>query len=73
MENYFEKYRKISRETGDLKAETDEGQKEPDIGMFLESYFNMPSDYSSSKTLADSYFVYYGEDLCDIHHHGYEP
>ena len=47
----------IVRETGDLEAETGEDQKKPDIGRVVESYFNLPNEYSSSIILTDSDFI----------------
>ena len=35
-ENFFIKNLRISRETGDLEAETDEDPKKPDIGRVVE-------------------------------------
>ena len=48
---------KIARETGDLEAETGEKPKKPDIGRVVESYFNLPNEYSSSIILTDSDFI----------------
>ena len=48
---------RITRETEDLKAETGEEPKKPDIGRVVESYFNLPNDYSSSIILPDSDFI----------------
>ena len=56
-ENFFNKKLRIARETGDLKAETGEETKKPDIGRVVESYFNLPSEYSSSIILTDSDFI----------------
>ena len=47
----------IARETGDLEAETGEDPKKPDIGRVVESYFNLPNEYSNSITLTDSDFI----------------
>ena len=47
----------ISRETGDLVAETGENPKKPDIGRVVESYLNLPNDYSSSIILTDRDFI----------------
>ena len=44
---------RIARETGDLEAETGEDPKKPDIGRVVESYFNLPTEYSSSIILTD--------------------
>ena len=48
---------RIARETWDLEAETGEDPKKPDIGRVVESYFNLPIDYSSSIILTDSDFI----------------
>ena len=48
---------KIARETGDLEAETGEDPKKPVIGRVVESYFNLPNEYSSSIILTDSNFI----------------
>ena len=48
---------RIARETGDLEAETDEDPKKPDIGRIVESFFNLPNEYSSSIILTDSDFI----------------
>ena len=48
---------RIARETCDLKAETGEDSKKPDIGRVVESYFNLPNEYSSSIKLRDSDFI----------------
>ena len=48
---------RIARETGDLEAETGEDPKKPDIGRVVESYFNLPNEYSSSIILTDSDFI----------------
>ena len=45
---------RIARETGDLEAETDEDPKKSDIGRVVESYFNLPNEYSSIITLTGS-------------------
>ena len=47
---------KIARGTGDLEAETDEGPKKPDIEREVESYFNLPNEYSSSIIQKDGDF-----------------
>ena len=47
----------VAIETGDLNAETEEGSKEPDIGKVVDSYFNLPNEYSSSIILTDSEFI----------------
>ena len=48
---------RIARETGDLEAETGEDPKKQDIGRVVESYFNLPNEYSSSIILTDSDFI----------------
>ena len=55
-ENFLIKNFRKARETGDLEAETGEKPKKPDIGRVVESYFNLPNEYSSS-ILADSDFI----------------
>ena len=45
---------RIAREAGDLEAESGEEPKKPDIGRVVESYFNLPNEYSSSIILTDS-------------------
>ena len=57
IENLLIKKLKIARETGDLEAESGEGPKKPDIGRVVESFFNLPNDYSSSIILTDSDFI----------------
>ena len=56
-ENLIIKKLRIARETGDLEAETGEEPKKPDIGRVVESYFNLPNEYSSSIILTDSDFI----------------
>ena len=56
-ENLLIKKLRIARETGDLEAETGEDAKKPDIGRVVESYFNLPNEYSSSIILTDSDFI----------------
>ena len=56
-ENLLIKKLKIARETGDLEAETGKEPKKPDIGKVVESYFNLPNEYSSSIILTDSDFI----------------
>ena len=56
-ENLLLKKLRIARETGDLEAETGEDPKKPDIGRVVESYFNLPNEYSSSIILKDSDFI----------------
>ena len=40
-----------------MEAETCEEPKKPDIGRVVESYFNLPNEYSSSIILTDSDFI----------------
>ena len=56
-ENLIIKKLRIARETGDLEAETGKDPKKPDIGRVVESYFNLPNEYSSSIILTDSDFI----------------
>ena len=61
-ENLIIKKLRIAREAGDLEAgdleaETGEEPKKPDIGRVVESYFNLPYEYSSSIILTDSDFI----------------
>ena len=56
-ENLIIKKLRIARETGDLEAETGEEPKKPDIGRDVESYFNLPNEYSSNIILTDSDFI----------------
>ena len=56
-ENFCNKNLRIARETGDLEAETGEVPKKPDIGRVVESYFNLPNEYSSSILLTDRDFI----------------
>ena len=56
-ENLLIKKLRIARETGDLEAETGEEPKKPDIGRVVESYFNLPNEYSSNIILTDSDFI----------------
>ena len=55
--NLLIKKLRIARDTGDLEAETGEDPKKPDIGRVVESYFNLPNEYSSSIILTDSDFI----------------
>ena len=48
---------RIASETGDLEAETGEKPKKPDIWRVVESYFNLPNEYSISIILTDSDFI----------------
>ena len=48
---------RISRETRDSEVETGEEPKAPDIGRVVESYFNLPNEYSSNIILTDSDFI----------------
>ena len=56
-ENLIMKQFRRARETGDLEAETGKKPKKPDIGRVVESYFNLPNEYSSSIILTDSDFI----------------
>ena len=56
-ENLIIKKLRIARETGDLEAETGEEPKKPGIGRVVESYFNLPNEYSSNIILTDSDFI----------------
>ena len=56
-ENLLTKKLRIARETGDLEAETGEDPKKSDIGRVVDSYFNLPNEYSSSIILTDSDFI----------------
>ena len=56
-ENLLIKKLRVARETGDIEAETGEDPKKPDIGRVVESYFNLPNEYSSSIILTDSDFI----------------
>ena len=56
-ENLIIKKLRIARETGDLEAETGEEPKKSDIGRVVESYFNLPNEYSSNIILTDSNFI----------------
>ena len=49
-ENLIIKKLRIARETGDLEAETGEESKKPEIGRVVQSYFNLPNEYSSNNT-----------------------
>ena len=53
-ENLINKKLRITRETGYLEAETGKEPKKPDIGRVVESYFNLPNEYSNSIILTDS-------------------
>ena len=57
-EKLLRKKLRVARETGDLEAETGEDPKKPDIGRVVESYFNLPNEYSSSIILTDSDFIF---------------
>ena len=48
---------KIARETGDQEAKIDEDPNKSDIGRVVESYFNLPNEYSNSIMLTDSDFI----------------
>ena len=56
-ENLIIKKLRIARETGELEAETGEEPNKPDIGRVVESYFNLPNEYSSNIILTDSDFI----------------
>ena len=56
-ENLIIKKLRVARETGDLEAETGEEPNKPDIGRVVESYFNLPNEYSSNIILTDSDFI----------------
>ena len=56
-ENLLIKKLRIARETGDLEAETGEDPKKPGIGRVVESYFNLPNEYSNSIILTGSDFI----------------
>ena len=56
-ENLLIKKLKLAKETGNLEAETGEDPKKPDIGRVVESYFNLPNEYSSSIILTDIVFI----------------
>ena len=57
IENLIIQKLRKTREAGDLEAETGEEPKKPDIGRVVESYFNLPNEYSSSIILTDSDFM----------------
>ena len=56
-ENLIIKKLRVARETGDLEAETGEEPKKPDLGRVVESYFNLPNEYSSNIILTYSDFI----------------
>ena len=56
-ENLIIKKLRIAGETGDLEAETGQEPKKPDLGRVVESYFNLPNEYSSNIILTDSDFI----------------
>ena len=56
-ENLIIKKLRVARETGYLEAETGEEPKKPDLGRVVESYFNLPNEYSSNIILTDSDFI----------------
>ena len=56
-ENLIIKKLRIAREVGNLEAETGDEHKKPDIGRVVESYFNLPNEYSSNIILTDSGFI----------------
>ena len=55
--NLINKKLRITRETGDLEAETGKEPKKPDTERVVESYFNLPNEYSNSIILTDSDFI----------------
>ena len=57
IENLIIKKLRIARETGDLEAEIGEEPRKPYIGRVVESYFNLPNEYSSNLILTDSDFI----------------
>ena len=59
---------RIARETGDLEAETGQEPKKPDLGRVVESYFNLPNEYSSNIILTDSDFILTKKNMCDSNH-----
>ena len=52
-ENLIIKKLRIARKTGDLEAETGKEPKKPDIGRVVESYFDLPKEYSSNIILTE--------------------
>ena len=56
-EKFLIKNLRTARERGDLEAETGGDPKKPDIGRVVESYFNLPNEYSSSIILTDCDFI----------------
>ena len=56
-ENLLIKKLRIARETGDLEAETGEDSKKPDTGRVVESYFNLPNEFSSSIIITESNLI----------------
>ena len=48
---------RTGRETGDLEAKIGENSKNSEIGRVVESYFNLPNEYSKSIILTDSDFI----------------
>ena len=56
-ENLIIKKLRVAREAGDLEAETGEEPKKPEIGGVVESYFNLPNEYSGNIVLTDSDFI----------------
>ena len=71
-ENLIIKKLRIARETGNLEAETGEEPKKPDIGRVVESYFNLPNEYSSNIVLTDSDFILTNRNMCDSNHRRHE-
>ena len=62
---------RVARETGNLEAETGEDPKRPDIGRVVESYFNLPNEYSSSIIFSD-FILTKRTCVCDSDHSGLE-
>ena len=63
---------RVARETGDLEAETGEEPKKPEKGRIVESYFNLPNEYSSNIILTDSDFHTHKWNMCDSNHSRHE-
>ena len=56
-ENLIIKKIRVARETVDLEEETGEEPKKLEIGRLVESYFNLPNEYSNNIILTDSDFI----------------
>ena len=56
---------RIGRKTGDLEAEIGQDTEKSDIGRVVESYFNLPNEYSSSIILTYSDFTL-TKRICEI-------